>query len=102
MKRRLIIAALIIVFIGGVLATESQWRGTDDSVVGSLASQAGVRETQLLPWHLNGDLQLFVFCAGGAVAGFAVGYYWRALFGRQPGDEQRRASAPAGGKEETL
>ena len=81
MRRKLIIAGLVVAFIIGVLATESHWEGTDDSVIGPLASQAGVQEKHILPWQLNGDLELFVFCAGGAVAGFAAGYYWRALFG---------------------
>lgn len=93
MRRKLIIAGLVVAFIVAVLATESEWMGTDDTVVGSLSEKAGVHETQLLPWNLTGDLQLFVFCAGGAVAGFAAGYYWRALFGGTSGERMAHAAA---------
>ena len=95
MKRKLIIAGLIVAFIVAVLATESEWMGTDDTVVGSLAEKAGAHESRLLPWNLTGDLQLFVFCAGGAVAGFAAGYYWRTLFGgSSPSEKAAGGGAP--------
>ncbi len=90
MKRRLAIATAALVFIAAVFATSGRWLGTDDTVVGGLAQKAGVSQSRLLPWNLTGDLQLFVFCAGGAVAGFAIGYYWRALF--NPGEGERRGA----------
>ena len=95
MRRKLIIAALAVLFIGAVLATSSKWMGTDDTVVGGLAQKAGVRQSQLLPWSLTGDLQLFVFCAGGAIAGFTVGYYWRSLFGEGPREQAEEVDEPA-------
>ncbi len=88
--RRLAVAAIALVFIAAVLATSSKWLGTDDTVTGGLAQKAGVSQTRLLPWNLTGDLQLFVFCAGGAVAGFTIGYFWRSLFS-QAGKKQRSA-----------
>lgn len=87
MRRRLIILSLIAVFLAAVLATNSEWRGTDDSVIAPMAEQAGSETSQLLPWSLAGDLELFVFCAGGAIAGFAAGYYWRQLFAGNGGGE---------------
>jgi hypothetical protein len=95
MRRKLIIAALAVLFIGAVLGTSSEWLGTDDTVVGGLAQKAGVHESQLLPWELTGDLQLFVFCAGGAIAGFTVGYYWRTLFGEGPRERVEEVDEPA-------
>ena len=95
MKLKLIIAAAAVVFAGAVLMTASRWQGTDDTVTGQLASRAGVQQTQILPWKLQGDLLLFVFCAGGAVAGFTLGYYWRALFGDAAAGRPGAAGGPA-------
>lgn len=93
--KRLLIAAAVIGIIAAVLLTRSDWQGTDDSVIGPMAEQAGVEEKSLLPWSIEGDLELFVFCAGGAVAGFIGGYLWKTLFpGRQassPGRSSRTA-----------
>jgi hypothetical protein len=79
-------------FIGGVLATSSRWEGdVTEAAAGPLAEKAGVEETQVLPWKLEGDLLLFVFLAGGATAGFAAGYSWRKLFSEK---ESWRREAP--------
>lgn len=82
MKRWLVIITLLVIFLAGVFTTKAEWQGTDDSVIGPMAEKAGVEEKQILPWTLEGDLELFVFCTGGAVAGFAAGYYWRQLFSK--------------------
>lgn len=95
MKRWLVIAGVTAIFIAAVLVTKSSWQGTDESVIGPLAEQAGVEEKQVLPWTIEGDLLLFVFTAGGAVAGFIGGYYWKTLFPgrpRQAGQEQEEGA----------
>lgn len=91
--KRLLIAA-VIVFIAAILLTQSNWQGTDDSVIGPLAERAGVKEKTLLPWSIEGDLELFVFCAGGAIAGFIGGYLWKTLFPGRPS-----GSAKEGGQD---
>lgn len=75
------IIAAVAVFMIAVLLTRSQWDGdVTEGAALPLAEQAGVAESQILPWKVEGDLLLFVFLAGGATAGFAAGYYWRSLF----------------------
>ncbi|MHB0914795.1 MAG: cobalt transporter [Thermoleophilia bacterium] len=82
MKLRWTAAAVVMtIFIAGVLATSSAWDGDiTEQAAEPLAREAGVEETQFLPWDIGGDLLLFMFLAGGAAAGFAAGYYWRQLF----------------------
>lgn len=91
----LLIAAAVIVFIAAALLTQSDWQGTDDSVIGPMAEEAGVEEKSLLPWSIGGDLELFVFCAGGAIAGFIGGYLWKTLFPGRPAATPGRASGAA-------
>ena len=62
--------------------------------LGAVAQKAGVHQSQLLPWNLTGDWQLYVFCAGGAVAGFTVGYYWRSLFGQESRAQANQVDEP--------
>lgn len=93
--KRLLIAAAVIAFIAAILLTQSDWQGTDDSVIGPLAEQAGVEEKTLLPWSIEGDLELFVFCAGGAIAGFIGGYLWKTLFPGRPAATPGRSSGTA-------
>ena len=81
LKRWLIVVAAASVFIVAVLMTESRWDGdVTESAAAPLAEKAGISESQLLPWRIDGDLQLFFFLAGGAAAGFIAGYHWRTLF----------------------
>lgn len=90
MKRFLIIAAVIL-FLAAVLMTSSNWDGDiTEGAADPLAARAGRQVTNLLPWNLTGDLELFIFFSGGAAAGFAAGYFWRKLFS-EPG-----AAAAAG------
>lgn len=81
MKRWLIVLSVVVVFMAAVLMTESKWEGdVTEAAANPLAEKAGVEEAHILPWKIDGDLLLFFFLSGGAVAGFAAGYYWRSLF----------------------
>jgi len=81
MKRWVLILAVAGVFLAAVLFTESKWEGdVTEGAAAPLAEDAGVEETEILPWKIDGDLLLFFFLSGGAAAGFAAGYYWRSLF----------------------
>ncbi len=84
MKRWLIVMAVGAVFMGSVLATRADWDGDiTETAAEPLAAGAGVAESHLLPWRIEGDLLLFVFLAGGVAAGFAAGYYWREIFSNE-------------------
>lgn len=75
------IVLAVVLFTVGVLATSSDWDGDiTEQAADPLAREAGVEEKRFLPWDIGGDLLLFFFLTGGAVAGFAAGYYWRQLF----------------------
>ncbi len=81
MKRWLIVLAVATVFLAAVLFTNSQWEGdVTESAATPLAEKAGVEESNVLPWKIEGDLLLFFFLSGGVIAGFAAGYYWHTLF----------------------
>lgn len=79
--KRWLIAAVVMIFLLAVLFTNSKWEGDiTEGAAEPLASRAGARVTNLMPWNLQGDLQLFIFFAGGSAAGFAAGFYWRKIF----------------------
>lgn len=83
MKRWIVLAA-VAVFLVAALMTSSNWDGDiTEGAADPLAARAGREVTNLLPWSLTGDLELFVFFTGGAAAGFAAGYFWRKLFSEQ-------------------
>ena len=87
MKRWVLIITVVGVFLAAVLFTESKWEGdVTEGAATPLAEKAGVEESEVLPWKVDGDLLLFFFLSGGAVAGFAAGYYWRTLF---PGSDSK-------------
>ncbi|MFZ3101617.1 MAG: hypothetical protein WA113_05345 [Desulfitobacteriaceae bacterium] len=60
-----------------------------NAVVESYAREVGAG--QRLPFiNTNkGDLLLFVFAIGGAIAGFVIGYNWRDLFGKADGSTRK-------------
>lgn len=98
MRRILLIGVVILIFLVAVLATESSWDGDiTESAATPLAEATGAQESHILPWRIEGDLLLFVFLAGGAIAGFAGGYYWRMMFaGDRPGVPPAAASGGDG------
>jgi cobalt/nickel transport system permease protein len=96
MKKWIIAMAVIAVFLAGVLATTSDWDGDiTEAAADPLAEAAGVEESGVLPWSIEGDLLLFLFLSGGAAAGFAGGYYWRKVFieQRETDDDPDREEA---------
>lgn len=58
------------------------WAGVDEAVIGRFAAAAGRAAT---PSFISGDLLLFAFLVAGVVAGFVLGYGYRALFSRPQG-----------------
>ena len=60
-------------------ANPSTWQGTDDKI-DEIATSAGHPPREPLVNTDHGDLLLFLFLIAGAVGGFVVGYFFRALF----------------------
>ncbi len=60
-------------------STDGSWTGVDESVIEHHAQQAGRVPIDPLINTDQGDLLLFLFLLAGAVAGFALGYTYRAL-----------------------
>ena len=58
---------------------EGPWGGVDVNVIEKYASDAGREAREPFINTDKGDMLLFVFALGGAVGGFAAGYYWRRL-----------------------
>lgn len=61
-----------------------KWPGVDETVVERYANEHGREAREPLINTDQGDLLLFVFLMAGAVAGFAAGYYWKALMDGRP------------------
>ena len=82
-----IVIAVITLAVWGWLALagsappgkEGPWGGVDVNVIEKYAADAGREAKKPLINTDQGDLLLFVFALGGAVGGFAAGYYWRRL-----------------------
>ena len=78
----------LIIFVGvivylGVYAPEMPGADTQvNAVAEKYALEVGAGERPPLINTDKGDLLLFLFAIGGAVAGFWIGYVWRDLFGR--------------------
>jgi len=58
---------------------EGPWGGVDVNVIEKYAMDAGRDIKEPLINTNQGDLLLFVFALGGAIGGFAAGYFWRRL-----------------------
>ncbi len=82
-----IVIAVIALAVWGWLALahsapqgkEGPWGGVDANVIEKYAADAGREAREPFINTDQGDLLLFVFALGGAVGGFAAGYYWRRL-----------------------
>ncbi len=57
----------------------AEWSGVDETVVEKYAEEHGRAAKDPLINTDQGDLLLFMFLIGGAIGGFAAGYYWRSL-----------------------
>lgn len=88
MKQRAWKWALLILFLGVIVylgVYSPAMPGADEhvsTVAEKYASEVGAGERPPLINTDKGDLLLFLFALGGAVAGFWIGYVWRDLFGR--------------------
>ena len=88
---KIIATGIVVVFVAlavwGWLAlsrqvpegAEGPWGGVDVNVIEKYAVDAGREPSEPFINTDQGDLLLFVFALGGAVGGFAAGYYWRRL-----------------------
>lgn len=72
----------VIIYLG---VSGPEMPGADaqvNAVAEKYALEVGAGERPPLINTDKGDLLLFLFAIGGAVAGFWIGYVWRDLFGR--------------------
>lgn len=91
-KRRLKILLLHIILLPTLIYTLSffslapkSWVGVDEAVVEKVAREHGREAKAPLINTDQGDLLLFIFLGGGAVAGFVAGYFWRQLIAEKKG-----------------
>lgn len=94
-KRRLKILLLHAVLLPGLLYVYSfftlaprPWSGVDETVVEKVAQEHGRAARPPLINTDQGDLLLFIFLGGGAIAGFAAGYFWRQLVSGKKGPKE--------------
>ncbi len=83
-------AAVALILILGLLFpltayAGEKWQGTDDLVDRKMEEVAGVTAREPLIDISEGNLGLFIFAAGGFVAGTVFGYYWRKIFCEKAG-----------------
>ncbi len=83
--KKLISSVLIALIIGvmvvvGLSQSYAEWPGVDEAVVKKFAEQAGRPPREPYINTTQGDMLLFCFLTAGAIGGFVVGYYFRALF----------------------
>ncbi len=79
MRLAVIWALLLFCWVADASCAEEKWPGIDEAVVKKIARDHGREARKPLIDTGEGDLQLFVFLAAGAVGGFIAGYYWRVL-----------------------
>jgi hypothetical protein len=75
-----LLLVLALVFTSGIFNNASDWPGTDDAVVKRFAEQGGRQARDPIINTAKGDMILLFFLLGGALGGFAAGYYYRELF----------------------
>jgi ABC-type cobalt transport system substrate-binding protein len=80
----LIFSTFLISMLSISVFAEDKWGGVDESVVEKYAEEHGREARDPYINTDQGDLLLFVFLLGGAVGGFAAGYYWRELMEKAP------------------
>lgn len=78
----IMLPTLLYAFYFFTLAPKS-WEGVDEAVVEKIASEHGREAKAPLIDPGAGDLLLFAFLVAGAAGGFAAGYYWRQLTGKE-------------------
>jgi len=73
-----------------------KWPGVDESVVEKYAKEYGREAREPFINTDQGDLLLFVFLLAGTIGGFAAGYFWKELTGKncknQEATKQQRRS----------
>jgi len=90
LTKKLAIGILIVIVVAAIAGwlilarqvpqgEEGPWGGVDVNVIEKYAVDAGREIKEPFINTDQGDLLLFVFALGGAVGGFAAGYYWRRL-----------------------
>ncbi len=70
----------------------AEWSGVDETVVEKIAEEHGRAAKDPLINTDQGDLLLFMFLIGGAIGGFAAGYYWRSLTEGKDRDHLKNAA----------
>jgi ABC-type cobalt transport system substrate-binding protein len=74
-----ILIALVFAFSTDAYSSE-KWQGTDDLVDRKMEQVTGVKAKEPLIDISQGNLGLFIFAAGGFIAGTVFGYQWRKIF----------------------
>lgn len=64
-------------------AANGEWPGVDEAVVGRFVEDSGRSASHPLLDFVRGDALLFAFLVAGLAAGFVLGFYARAAFGRR-------------------
>jgi len=83
-KITVLIGVLVLCLLMPVWAQAGeQWQGTDDLVDRKMGEMTGVTASEPLIDIAQGNLGLFLFAAGGFVAGTVFGYQWRKIFGEK-------------------
>lgn len=93
----LLILLAFISLIVFVATSDLKMPGADEKVglvVEKYAQEVGTAERDPYINTDKGDLLLFLFAVGGAMAGFWLGYNWRDLFGKEWNNEAKSAFYP--------
>ncbi len=92
-RHLLLVIALLLVTCHSSLVTAANWSGVDESVVEKYAEEHGRAAKEPFINTDQGDLLLFMFLVGGAIGGFAAGYYWRVLVEPRTKNKEPRAKS---------